>query len=61
MPAISVPFVTRKLGWKVVVGDGVTLLVMMWTVPFMILAVGVPLALAVALLLKGARLALNAF
>lgn len=61
MPLVSVPVVSRRTGWKVAVGDGATLLAMMWTVPFMILAVGVPLALAVVLLLKGVRMALNAF
>jgi hypothetical protein len=47
--------------WRTVLADGVSLLVLAWTIPFAILLVGTPVALTIALVLWIGRLALNAF
>lgn len=62
MSAIAVKQVHRDgpgLSWRVVAADGLWLVGVAWSVPLAVLALGIPLALAIVLLLWAGRSALG--
>jgi hypothetical protein len=59
--SIDVSRPARSWRWGSALADGVQVLALVWSVPFAVLAVGIPIALAIALLLRVARLALSGF
>jgi hypothetical protein len=64
MSVIAVKQVHRvrpRLSWRVVAADGLWLVGIAWSVPLAVLALGIPIALAVVLLLWAGRSALGAF
>lgn len=64
MSAIAVKHVHRagpRLSWRVVAADGLWLVGIAWSVPLAVLALGIPIALAIVLLLWAGRSVLGAF
>ena len=47
--------------WRTLLGDGATVIVVALLIPFVMLAIGIPLALGIRLLLEGARFVIDAF
>jgi hypothetical protein len=57
--SIDISRPARPWRWSTALVDAVQVLALVWSVPFAVLAVGIPVALAIALLLRIARLALS--